>query len=154
MTKNQSWPGWTRCSAGSLVGSSRILIAIVVAGRPAQHPRGAPPEQWAWADHDVVVVLHVEQRVEVDLEGAAERQQDVEADRAFAGLDAADRRRAEVGSRGQSSSDSPSVVRRLRSRVRTTCSISSMLVAHIVFPSCEYSQAVVRSSRVDRIVVA
>ena len=102
MTKNQSWPGWTRCSGIRSVGSSRILIAIVLpVGRLSIQVVRPPDAARHRADDHVVVAAHVEQRVEVDLEGVGEREQDVEADRPLAGLDPADGGRAEVGAGGE-----------------------------------------------------
>jgi thioredoxin reductase/SAM-dependent methyltransferase len=70
------------------------------AGGSAQHPRG-PIARAARRrpDDDVVVVVRCEQGLEIDVERPGERQEHVEADRAFAGLDAADRRGAQVGRR-------------------------------------------------------
>ena len=73
-----------------------------VAGRPAQHP-GCPFARAVWhrADDHIVVAAHVEERVEVDLEGSCQRQQDVETDRPLASLDPANGRRTEVGAGGK-----------------------------------------------------
>lgn len=68
------------------------------ARRAAQQPRralaGAAGRR---TDHDVVVAADVEQFFEPHLEAGGQREEDVEADRAAPGLDAADRRGAEVG---------------------------------------------------------
>jgi len=73
------------------------------AGRAAERPgRGAAPAGGDGPDDDVFVVpVDVEQHVEVDLHGAGEGEQDIEADGPLARLDAADDRRAEVAAFGQ-----------------------------------------------------
>lgn len=72
------------------------------AGRAAQPPgRALAGRARHRPDDHVVVAAHVEQRIEVDLEGRCERQEDVEADRPLAGLDPADRGGTEVRARGE-----------------------------------------------------
>ena len=71
------------------------------AGRPAQHPgRALARAARRRSDDHVVVATHVEEGVQADLEGTGERDQDVETDRPFAGLDPTDRRRTQVGACG------------------------------------------------------
>ena len=61
------------------------------AGWAAQHPgRALTGAVRRRADDHVVVAAHVEERVEVDLQGRCQRHEDVEADRPLACLDAAD----------------------------------------------------------------
>lgn len=72
-----------------------------VAGRSAQDPgRARGRTGRGRADDDVIVVADVEERVEVDVQGGGQRQQDIEADGALARLDPTDRRRTEVGACG------------------------------------------------------
>ena len=96
-----------------------------VAGRPAQHP-GCPFARAVRhrADDHIVVAAHVEECVEVDLEGSCQRQQDVEADRPLAGLDPADGRRTEVGAGGELVERQAERVPKAPQPGRTTSSIS------------------------------
>lgn len=69
---------------------------------PVQHPRRALADSVGRrADDDIVVVVHVEQRIQAHLQGAGQRNEDVEADRPLPGLDPADGGRAQVRSTGQ-----------------------------------------------------
>jgi hypothetical protein len=75
-------------------------MATVGAGRSAQHPGCALARAVGrGADDHIVVTGHVEECVEIDLEGYCQRQQDVKADRPLAGLDPADGGGTEVGAR-------------------------------------------------------
>lgn len=72
------------------------------AGGSAQEPGGAGPRLVGRRpDDDVLVVIGREQGVEVDAQRTGQGDKDVEAERSSAGLDPADRRRAEVGAGGQ-----------------------------------------------------
>src|SRR5690242_6677313 len=68
------------------------------ASRPVQHPRRLLARfVWSGSDDDIVCTAHVEQLVQIDLEGRRERQQDVEADRPLTCLDPADGGGTELG---------------------------------------------------------
>ena len=83
-------------------GLEAHLDGCGVAGRPAQHPRRAPFGIGRdRADDHVVVLAHVEQRVEVDLQGAGQRYEHIEADGPVPGFDAADGGGAEVRPGGE-----------------------------------------------------
>ena len=70
--------------------------------RAAEGPDGhAGPGGWSGPDDDVVVLMHADEGIHVDLECVGESDQNIEADRSFAGLDAADRGCAEVAALGQ-----------------------------------------------------
>jgi hypothetical protein len=72
------------------------------AGRSAQHPGGALVRGARRRANDhIVVAAHVQERIEVDLEGRCQGQQDVEADRPLAGLDSTDRGGTEVRAGGE-----------------------------------------------------
>ena len=71
------------------------------AGRPAQHPRRDMARVVRTrTNDDVVIGVDIQQSVQVDLERSSQRDENVEADRALAGLDATDRRCTEVRSVG------------------------------------------------------
>lgn len=72
------------------------------AGRSVEHPgRALAGGARGGTYHHVLVSLHVEERVEFHLERRGQREQDVQADRSFAGFDPADGGCAEVGTGGE-----------------------------------------------------
>jgi hypothetical protein len=102
--------------------------------RSTQHPRGdaVGHRRRRRADHDVVVVAHVEQRIEIDVQRASERYEHIETDRPFPGLDPTDRRCAEVRPIGDI------VERETEGAAKTaqTCAHHLLDVLHHVPPRC------------------
>lgn len=54
-----------------------------------------------WTDNHILVVIHVEESIEVNLKGRRKWQKNIQTDSPFAGLDPANGRRAEIGACGE-----------------------------------------------------